>query len=130
MADRRLEILQALLTSAEISTIITHPAKGKQVFLWLSPNQDIFPRVIVRELDNSSNRSGDNRTIWSRQVFEVAFTAPASAVSNFLALCEKIPGVMQSLGGRLISSGADTPIPEHGVVSKIQTFEFYSDEDE
>lgn len=125
--DRQL-ILNTLLADASIVNLVS--VEGvPQIFLWMTPNQDLFPRIVLRETDDGTNLGADNRSIWSRQSYEIAFTVKATDWATFISLCELIPAAMARIQGRHVSSGADQPIPEHGVVTKSQTFEFYEYEE-
>jgi len=130
LADKRLAILAKLKENVIIAGIVNHASLGLQIFLWMSPNEEVFPRIVVREVDNASNRAADNFTIWSRQTYEISFTTPTNQVENFITLCNAIPDAMKAIGGKLIGSGGDTLIAEHRIVNKTQIFEFYSDEEE
>lgn len=125
----RQAVLDALLADGAITNLMTVNGEP-QIFLWVTPSPDIFPRAVVREVDEAAQFGADDQTTIVRQVYEVAFTVKAAQSDVFIGMCGLVPAAMATIGGRHIASTPDAVLAEHLAVTKAQQFEFFYHVDE
>lgn len=121
--DRQL-ILNTLLADGAITNLV-EVANAPQIYLWMTTSPEVFPRIVVRELDVSMQSGADDLGAIVRKGYEISLAVKTAQPEVFMALCELVPAAMARIGLRHSASTPDAVIPEHAVVVKAQQYETY-----